>query len=150
LLADSESTIVVNGDKHLAGRLCSVVAKMLLNGNRIALVNTEKILMSGSRANILKENELRLEITSRVHPKHGPFHPRRPDTYIEKMVRGMLPYKKSKGNAAKKRLRVYISVPEKYQKAEHKTIETALAPRSLSYYTTIGELCSSMGWRKLE
>ena len=106
--------------------------------------------MSGSRANILKENELRLEITSRVHPKHGPFHPRRPDTYIEKMVRGMLPYKKPKGNAAKKRLRVYISIPEKYQKAEHKTIETALAPKSLSYYTTIGELCSSMGWRKLE
>ena len=61
-----------------------------------------------------------------------------------------IPYKKPKGNAAKKRLRVYISVPEKYQKAEHKTIETALAPKSLSYYTTIGELCSSMGWRKLE
>ena len=137
MLANSESTIVINGDKHLAGRLCSVVAKMLLNGNRVVLVNAEKILISGSRANILKENELRLEITSRVHPKHGPFHPRRPDTYIE-------------GNAAKKLLRVYISVPEKYQKAEQKTIETALAPRSLSYYTTIGELCSSMGWRKLE
>ena len=150
MLADSESTVVINGDKHLAGRLCSVVAKMLLNGNRVVLINAEKILISGSRANILKENELRLEITSRVHPKHGPFHPRRPDTYMEKMVRGMLPYKKPKGNAAKKLLRVYISVPEKYQKTEHKTIDTALARRSLSYYTTIGELCSSMGWRKVE
>ena len=60
--------------------------------------------------------ELRLEITSRVNPKHGPFHPRRPDTYVEKMVRGMLPYKKPKGNAAKKLLRVYISVPDKYQR----------------------------------
>ena len=86
MLADSESTVVINGDKHLAGRLCSVIAKMLLNGNRVILVNAEKILMSGSRANILKENELRLEITSRVHPKHGPFHPRRPDTYMEKWL----------------------------------------------------------------
>ena len=149
-MPESESTLIINGDKHLAGRLCSNIAKTLLNGNRVILVNAEKILMSGSTRSILKENELRFEITSRVHPKHGPFHPRRPDTYIEKMVRGMLPYKKPKGNAAKKLLRVYISVPEKYQKAEQKTIETALAPRSLSYYTTIGELCASMGWRKLE
>ena len=59
MLADSESTVVINGDKHLAGRLCSVIAKMLLNGNRVILVNAEKILMSGSRANILKENEFR-------------------------------------------------------------------------------------------
>lgn len=149
MLANSESIVVINGDKHLAGRLCSRIAKMLLNGNRVVLINAEKILLSGSRKNILKENELFLDISSRVHPKHGPFHPKRPDTYMEKMVRGMLPYKKPRGVAAKKRLRVYISVPDKYKKTESKTIEDALAPRSLSYYTTIGELCSSMGWRKI-
>ena len=67
-MPESESTLIINGDKHLAGRLCSNIAKTLLNGNRVILVNAEKILMSGSTRSILKENELRLEISSRVHP----------------------------------------------------------------------------------
>ena len=148
-MPESESTVIINGDKHLAGRLCSNIAKTLLNGNRVILVNAEKILMSGSTRNILKENELRLEISSRVHPKHGPFHPRRPDTYMEKMVRGMLPRTKPRGIESKKRLRVYISIPEKYKDKKFTTIDNALPTKSLSYYMTIGDLCSSMGWNKV-
>ena len=148
-MPESESTVIINGDKHLAGRLCSNIAKTLLNGNRVILVNAEKILMSGSTRNILKENELRLEISSRVHPKHGPFHPRRPYTYMEKMVRGMLPRTKPRGIDAKKRLRVYISIPEKYKDKKLTTIDNALPTKSLSYYMTIGDLCSSMGWNKV-
>ena len=63
------------------------------------------------------------------------------------MVRGMLPRTKTKGIEAKKRLRVYISVPEKYEKTKSISVKNAQATKSLSYYTTIGELSSSMGWK---
>lgn len=146
-LADTNSLIVINGDGHIAGRLCSNISKMLLDGQRVVVVNSEKILISGRRKSIFFENEKRLEIGSIVNPKHGPFHPRRPDTYFTKMVRGMLPRDKTKGIEAKKRLRVYISVPEKYEKIKSISVKNAQATKSLSYYTTIGELSSSMGWK---
>ena len=146
-LADTNSPIVIDGDGHIAGRLCSNISKMLLNGQRVVIINAEKILISGSRKNIFLENTKRLEIGSIVNPKHGPFHPRRPDTYITKMIRGMLPRKKTTGIQAKKRLRVYISVPAEYEKIQSISVKNAKATKSLSYYTTIGELSSStMGW----
>ena len=64
------------------------------------------------------------------------------------MIRGMLPRKKTTGIQAKKRLRVYISVPAEYEKIQSISVKNAKATKSLSYYTTIGELSSStMGWK---
>ena len=39
--------IVIDGTDHIAGRLSSNVAKLLLQGNRVTVVNSEKIMMSG-------------------------------------------------------------------------------------------------------
>ena len=83
--------IVVDGTDLIAGRLPSNVAKLLLQGNHVSIVNCEKIMISGSRKNIVGEYKDFLKIASIIHPKHGPFHPRRPDTIISRMVRGMLP-----------------------------------------------------------
>ena len=79
-----DKPIVVDATDHIAGRLSSNVAKLLLKGNRVSIINCEKIMISGSRSNIIKEYRDFLEISSILHPKHGPFHPRRPDTIITK------------------------------------------------------------------
>ncbi|MEE9565831.1 MAG: uL13 family ribosomal protein, partial [Nitrosopumilaceae archaeon] len=85
------TSVVVDGTDHIAGRLCSNVAKLLLKGNRVSVVNCDKILLSGNRKSIVEEYKAFLDISSILHPKHGPFHPRRPDTMISRMIRGMLP-----------------------------------------------------------
>jgi ribosomal protein L13 len=41
-------TVIVDGKGHLLGRLASVVAKQILNGQKIVVVRCEQILMSGS------------------------------------------------------------------------------------------------------
>ena len=51
----TDRPIVVDGTDHIAGRLSSHVAKLLLKGNRVSLVNCEKIMLSGTRENIIKE-----------------------------------------------------------------------------------------------
>ena len=43
-----EKEVIVDGHGHLAGRLASIVAKELLNGQRVVVVRCEKILRSGS------------------------------------------------------------------------------------------------------
>ena len=100
-----KNDLVVDGTNLIAGRLASHVAKLLIQGKRVSIVNCEKIMISGTRSNIIKEYKDFLEISSIIHPRHGPFHPRRPDTIISRMVRGMLPREKPSGKTALKRLR---------------------------------------------
>ena len=88
---DNSKPTVVDGTNLIAGRLCSNVAKLLRNGNRVSIVNCEKIMISGKKSSIIGEYEDFLKIHSIIHPQHGPFHPRRPDTIIKRMIRGMLP-----------------------------------------------------------
>ena len=138
--------IVIDGTDHIAGRLSSNVAKLLLQGNRVTVVNSEKIMISGKRSSIKNEYDKFLEISSILHPKHGPFHPRRPDTIMSRMVRGMLPRKKPSGIEALKRLRVYIGVPNDVKPLGSIQIEKSKIRKSSSMYTTVGELGKKVGW----
>ena len=142
----TDKPIVVDATDHIAGRLSSTVAKLLLKGNRVSIVNCEKIMISGTRTNIIKEYREFLEIASILHPKHGPFHPRRPDTIMKRMVRGMLPRKKSSGLTAHKRLRTYIGSPKELSSFEKIQFENAKIKRAASNYTTMGELGRTIGW----
>jgi large subunit ribosomal protein L13 len=142
---DSAQIIVVDGTDHLAGRLSSNVAKMLLKGNRVIVVNCEKIMISGSKSNIVKNYKNFLEVASILHPEHGPYHPRRPDTMIERMVRGMLPRKKPSGQTALKRLRTYIGVPSQFRSSKKIILDKAKITRSSANYTTMAELAREVG-----
>ncbi len=144
---ESAKIIVVDAQGHIAGRLSSYIAKSLLNGNKVIVVNAEKALLSGSKSSIINEYLKKLEIGSVINPRHGPFHPRRPDTILTKMVRGMLPRRKAKGLEALRRLRVYIGVPEQYKSFEKTRFEEAIVKKPLSFYLTLGELSSRLGWK---
>lgn len=139
--------IVVDAQGHIAGRLSSHVAKSLLNGNKVIVLNAEKALLSGSKSSILNEYSKKLEIGSVISPRHGPFHPRRPDTILRRMIRGMIPRRKAKGLEAFKKLRVYIGIPEQYKYLEKTKFEDAIAKKPLSFYLTLGELASRLGWK---
>ena len=139
-------SILVDGSDLVAGRLCSNVAKLLLQGNRVSIVNCDKIMMSGKRLSIVEEYKTFLKIGSIINPKHGPFHPRRPDTIISRMVRGMLPRTKPSGQAALKRLRAYIGIPNELRSIEKIQFDKAKIRRTNAYYTSMAELGRTIGW----
>lgn len=141
----TDRPIVVDATDHIAGRLSSNVAKLLLKGNRVSLVNCEKIMISGKRSSIIKEYRDFLEIASILHPKHGPFHPRRPDTIITRMIRGMLPREKTSGIEAHKRLRAHIGTPKELQPFEKIQFENAKITRTSANYTTMANLSQTIG-----
>ncbi len=138
--------MVVDAQGHVAGRLSSKIAKLLLNGNRVIVVNSEKALVSGSRESVLSDWFKKLEIASVVNPKYGPFHPRRPERILKRMVRGMLPRRKPRGLSALKRLRTYTGSPAEFGAASKITFQDAMARKPLPYYVTIGEVASAIGW----
>jgi len=139
-------SILVDGSDLIAGRLCSNVAKLLLQGNRVSIVNCDKIMISGKRNSIIEEYKTFLKIASIINPKHGPFHPRRPDTIISRMVRGMLPRKKPSGQAALKRLRAYVGIPNELRTLERIQFDKAKIRRTNAYYTSMAELGRTIGW----
>ena len=138
--------VVIDGTDHIAGRLASNVAKLLLQGNRVSIVNCENIMISGTRSNIIKEYRDFLEISSILNPKHGPFHPRRPDTIIARMIRGMLPRKKPSGKTALGRLRTYIGTPKEVKSFKKIQLKKSKITKSSANYTTMADLGRTIGW----
>ena len=143
----TDRPIVVDATDHIAGRLASNVAKLLIKGNRVSVVNCEKIMMSGTRSNQIQEYREFLEINSIINYKHGPKHYRRPDTVMAKMIRQMLPFdRKPSGKAAHQRLRTYIGSPKEIKTLEKIQFEKAKIRKTPSNYTVLGELCRVIGW----
>lgn len=139
-------TVYVDAADQIAGRLSSKVAKLLLSGKRVVVVNAEKSLISGSRVSVVTQWKERLELASKVNPIYGPIHPRRPDNILRRMVRGMVPRKKPKGATAMKRLRVYIGVPKGVDSAKLSKFEDAAATRPIPVYVTMDDLARNLGW----
>lgn len=139
----SENSIIIDAKGLILGRMSSSVAKCLLQGESIVIVNAEQAAISGKRLQIVKEAKTFLEVG---HPRKGPYHPRRPDMIVRKTIRGMLPYRKAKGRDALKRLRVYLGAPMEFEGKETKTILEARAEKLTSPYITVGDLAKEIGW----
>jgi len=139
----SKPTSVINADKLILGRMASIIAKRLLSGETIAIVNAEKAVLSGKKKSKVMEAKEFLEVG---YPRAGPFHYRRPDRIVRKTVKGMLPCKQAKGMQAYRRLRVYLGVPEELKNQEAETLTQAQATKLTCPYFTVGELAKEIGW----
>ncbi len=136
---------VIDADGLISGRLASIVAKRLLDGERITIVNAEKAIISGSKKRIFADYKIKKDRGSK---EKGPYFPRMPDRILRRMVRGMLPYKKWRGREALSRLRVYIGIPDEYLEREKEKIEEVRMERlSRARYVRLGEVSEKLGWR---
>ncbi|MCZ2808375.1 MAG: 50S ribosomal protein L13 [Candidatus Bathyarchaeota archaeon] len=139
----SENAIIIDAKGLILGRMASIIAKRLLQGESVIVLNAEKTAISGKRLQIVKEAKTFLEVG---HPRKGPYHPRRPDKIVRRTIRGMLPRQKPKGRQAFKRLRVYLGAPMEFEDKEIQTILEASAEKLKSPYITVGELAKEIGW----
>jgi large subunit ribosomal protein L13 len=116
---------VINAEDCIAGRLASYVAKRLLNGEDIIIVNAEKSIVSGNPKAIEKFFEEKIK---KGDPYHGPFYPKKPERILRRIIRGMLPHHKPRGREAFRRLKVYKSVPEELRNENLETIGKSKRP----------------------
>jgi len=141
---------IINGEGHILGRLASIVAKRLLNGERITILNADKIVVSGDRKMVIESYKLLFEVGTLRNPyRHGVRRPRSPENIVRRAIRGMLPIDKPKGRAAYRRLKVFSGIPPEYSDKVDKMIkiEDALATRLGRKYTTLAEVAIQMGWK---
>jgi large subunit ribosomal protein L13 len=136
---------IYDAENQIVGRLATAIAKDLLKGENVVVVNAEKAVLSGSPR---FKKEFYLQRIQRGSPKHGPFFPKQPDGIFRRAVRGMLPWDKPKGREAFKRLKVYVGVPEEFKNKKFEKIANADANKLKCKYITLGELSLEIGGKK--
>lgn len=134
---------VIDANNLIVGRMATQAAKLALAGEKVAVVNCEKAVITGSKGNILDKYK---EYRKRGGPYKGPFFPRTPDRLVRRMVRGMLPWKTFRGREAFKRVMCYIGLPPKFANEKIETLEAANYSRlKTSKYLRIKALSEMLG-----
>ncbi len=136
---------VIDANNLILGRMASDVAKRLLNGEEVKIINAERTIISGNKDTTFERYKKYVERGSR---EFGPHFPRRPDQIVARTVRGMIPHKKTTGREAFNKLKVYIGVPPELSKEQPIILENASIKRlSTSNYTALGDLSKRLGSR---
>jgi large subunit ribosomal protein L13 len=139
--------VLVNADGLILGRMASKVAKHLLNGEEVTILNAEKAILSGKRKSKVAEAKEFLEVGA---PERGPFHYRRPDKIVRKTIRGMVPFKQPKGKNAFKKLKVFMGIPKEFKDLQLVTLDEAKAAKLKGPHMTLAELAREIGWNQGE
>lgn len=107
---------VLDATSAVVGRVASFAAKKALLGNRVIIVNSEKAIVIGEKANIIQKYKTKI-VRGRGKQK-GPYFPREPEAILRRAIRGMLPYDKKRGREAFKEIKCYVSVPQEFRDAK--------------------------------
>ena len=143
-----EKTLYIDGTNQILGRLASIVAKKLLEGYRVHVVNAEKIVVSGDKKRVVNSYKLLFKVTTHYNPyKSGIRRPRAPHNIFKRTVKGMLPMDKPRGRNAYKRLRVYIGVPRELRNKSFTRFKEADVSRLKGDYIYLGDLAKELGWK---
>ena len=137
--ADFEPDAVVDARDCILGRVASQVAERALDGERIAVVNAEETVITGSDEDVMDVFEQRAELGS----DSGPYYPKRPDRIMKRSIRGMLPYKRPRGREAFEGVRVYVGNP--FEDDGEILDDTSLDRLSNIKFVQLGEVSENLG-----
>jgi len=106
-------TKIIDGTNAVMGRLASYAAKQALLGEEIVILNCEKVIITGNRADIREKfGSRRKKIGS---GQKGPKYSRLAYMIVKRAIRGMLSHRQTRGKEELKRIRCYSGVPEEFK-----------------------------------
>uniref|UniRef100_A0A7J3ZLB5 Large ribosomal subunit protein uL13 n=1 Tax=Fervidicoccus fontis TaxID=683846 RepID=A0A7J3ZLB5_9CREN len=144
-------TLIVDAEGQILGRMASRIAKLLLQGYKVVVVNAEKAVLSGDPQMVIGGYSKMFSVRNyRNLEKQGIRRERSPQRLVKSAIKGMLPYKKPKGRGALKNLRVYVGVPEEFKGREKIRFPEADASKLKCKSILVGQLARQLGWRVLE
>jgi len=135
--------MIIDAKDAVLGRLSSYVAKQVLIGNKVDVINCEEAVVSGKRAATIDKYIRRID---RKAPGKGPYLYRRPDMFVKRAIRGMLPFKRSRGIDAFKNIKCHIGVPENLRNESASVIENASVSMLQTDCLKVRDICKAIGW----
>ena len=134
---------IIDGRNAVLGRLGSLVAQRIMDGEEIVVINAESIVVTGERDMIFADYKARVDRGDTTKRK-GPFYPRRADLLFKRSVRGMIPWTSTSGREAYRRLHVFVGIPKQFADAEMEKVDGAMKKIS-GKYTTLGAISKFLG-----
>ncbi|MEK6847980.1 MAG: 50S ribosomal protein L13 [Nanoarchaeota archaeon] len=107
---------IIDGTNAVMGRLASYAAKQALLGEEIVILNCEKVIITGSRKDIMEKFESRRKKIG--SGQKGPKYSRLAHLIVKRAVRGMLSHRSGRGKEAFRRIKCYQGVPEEFKDAK--------------------------------
>ncbi len=139
--------MIIDAKDTVLGRVSSFAAKQLLLGNKVDIVNCEECVVSGRQHFTINEY---IRKVHRGAPAKGPYFYRRPDMFVRRTIRGMLPFKKPRGQDAYKNIKCHIGFPENLKKENPIVLENSHSSKlQLSDYIRVKDICNAAGWKHI-
>ena len=137
----TERKITINGENKIFGRIATTVAKYAMMGYAVDIVNCDKLVISGKKKVILNDFK---EWYDKGNPLKGPYISRRPDFFVKRLLRNMLPHKKARGKEALARIKCYVgNKSDAKQFFDIPNSDSSKLPRAK--FITIKEICKHLG-----
>jgi large subunit ribosomal protein L13 len=136
---------IVDASNLILGRMASYVAKKALDGKTMVVINAERAVISGTKERVVARAKLKLKTRTLGNLEKSPTHPRKPDGYVRRVIRGMLPWKKTGGKNAFHRVKVYVGTPSEYQDRPVTKVADANASKLRVPYITVAQLSGEIG-----
>ena len=138
---------IYNGEGLILGRLATVIAKEILLGEEIQVVNCEKIVISGKKEKVVANEKTKRD--RKGYPLKSAKFTRMPDRCVRRTIRGMVPWKQARGKEAFKRVMCFIGVPEPLANEKMITVEKHSVQKLPTLkYITIGKICKALGGKE--
>ena len=141
-----DKTMIVDAEDAVVGRLAADVAKLLLNGQELNVVNCETAVMSGEPSVTIERYARKRLQKDKANPEHSAHISRRPDYFVKRIIRGMLPFKQPRGMIAFKKLKVYMGVPAALSLTKTEKMGFKKKDALHARYMTVGDLCKRLGY----
>lgn len=132
-----EKEIIIDGEMSVLGRMASFAAKQALLGNKVVVLNCDKVIIIGTPRDIVARYQHRR--SRGKSSQKGPYISKEPSLVVKRTVRGMLQYKKAQGSKAFKRVICYNDAPKEYEKYDKNKISFK---KDASKFITLSKLAS--------
>lgn len=135
--------MIIDATNLILGRMATFTAKKALAGEKIQIINSEKAVITGKKYQILANFRQKRE---RGIPLRGPYYKRAPEEIVRRAIRGMLPFKRTRGREAYRNIICYASVPEELKGKKADTVKDANIDKVPNLdYITVERIAKHLG-----
>ena len=121
---------IIDAKDTILGRLAAYTAKEALKGEEIAIVNCEKVLITGNKNHIIQGFRAKRQRVGTT--QKGPKYSLSIDRIVKRTIRGMLPNARrgGRGRDALKRIKCYIGIPPEFENSKKESMKKRTARNS--------------------
>ncbi|MFA5357764.1 MAG: 50S ribosomal protein L13 [archaeon] len=107
--------MIVDVNGMVAGRVATKIAKALIKGETVTVLNAEGAIIVGTKESILDKFKRRINASVKSNPYYGPKYDRVPSKMFKRTIKGMLPNRSRTVERLLKNLKVYNAVPKEFK-----------------------------------